>query len=304
MKIVYFGTPAIAAQILEYLCENGVEVLAIVTKVDKPRGRSGKPAFSPVKALALKNYPDTPLYQPERASTKEFEEELKKFDADLFVVFAYGEIIKQNLLDLPRLGCINLHPSLLPKYRGPAPIRFALLDGVKETGVSVIEMTLKMDAGDILAQEKIDVPQDKDYAWLEETLMTLGEEMILDVIQNYEERFKKRTLQDPDGVTFVKKITPEMAEIDWNKSATQIHNQIRAFSPKPGAWCKASVNGKEKRIKILNSTVSNEGPCYEKGKWVIGCGEGAISVLKLQLEGKKALNIEEFMKGLQKAPIL
>ncbi|WP_316359150.1 methionyl-tRNA formyltransferase [Candidatus Neptunichlamydia sp. REUL1] len=304
MKIVYFGTPPIAAEVLEFLVENGVEVLAIVTKGDKPRGRSGKPVFSAVKEFALEKFPNIPLYQPDKASTPAFEEKLSLFGADLFVVFAYGEIIKQNLLDLPRYGCINLHPSLLPKYRGPAPIRFALLDGAKETGVSVIEMTLKMDAGDLLAQEKVSIPSGMDCEQLESVLIPLGAETLLKVIKNYAYHNEHKTPQDSTLATYVQKIDATMAEIDWSQSAETIHNQIRAFSPKPGAWCSVVVNGKLKRLKLFRATPTIEVPQYQKDQWVVSCGVGNLSLLDLQLEGKKRLTISEFTRGFQSAPLL
>jgi len=304
MKIIYFGTPPIAAEVLDFLSGNGVEVLAIVTKGDKPRGRSGKPVFSAVKELALEKFPNIPLYQPDKASTAAFEEELRLFGADLFVVFAYGEIIKQNILDLPRYGCINLHPSLLPKYRGPAPIRFALLDGAKETGVSVIEMALKMDAGDLLAQEKVSIPLDMDCEQLERVLIPLGAETLLKVIKNYSHHVEHKTPQDPTLATYVQKIDATMAEIDWSQSAETIHNQIRAFSPKPGAWCTAIVNGKPKRLKVFCAVPTAEAAQYQKDQWVVSCGDGNLSLLDLQLEGKKRLSIPEFIRGFQTAPVL
>ena len=304
MKIIYFGTPPIAAEVLDFLSGNGVEVLAIVTKGDKPRGRSGKPVFSAVKELAIEKFPNIPLYQPDKASTAAFEEELRLFGADLFVVFAYGEIIKQNILDLPRYGCINLHPSLLPKYRGPAPIRFALLDGAKETGVSVIEMALKMDAGDLLAQEKVSIPSDMNCEQLERVLIPLGAETLLKVIKNYSYHDEHKLLQDPTLATYVQKIDATMAEIDWSRSAETIHNQIRAFSPKPGAWCNVVVNGKPKRLKVFRATPTVETPQYQKDQWVVSCGAGNLSLLDLQLEGKKRLTISEFTRGFQSAPFL
>ena len=304
MKIIYFGTPPIAAEVLDFLSGNGVEVLAIVTKGDKPRGRSGKPVFSAVKELALEKFPNIPLYQPDKASTAAFEEELRLFGADFFVVFAYGEIIKQNILDLPRYGCINLHPSLLPKYRGPAPIRFALLDGAKETGVSVIEMALKMDAGDLLAQEEVSIPLDMDCEQLERVLIPLGAETLLKVIKNYSYYDEHKLSQDPTLATYVQKIDATMAEIDWSQSAETIHNQIRAFSPKPGAWCRAIVNGKPKRLKVFRAIPTVEAPQYQKDQWIVSCGDGNLSLLDLQLEGKKRLSIPEFIRGFQTVTVI
>ncbi len=300
MSIIYFGTPLFAAEVLDFLIESGVEVLAVVTKPDKPRGRSGKPLFSAVKQLATEKHPTIPLYQPDKASNPSFEEEMARYGADLFVVVAYGEIMKQPLLDLPKQGCINLHASLLPKYRGAAPIQFALLDGAKETGVTIIEMVLKMDAGPILAQEKIPISKEMNSGELEEALCSLGKKTLLRVIKNYP---KQKIEQDPAEATYVQKITPDMAAIDWKKSAEVLHNQIRAFSPRPGAWCEVDIGGQTKRLKIFKAEVAAEDKeIFSKDKWIVSCGEGALSLLEVQLEGKKRLSIGEFAQGLSGPP--
>ncbi|MEM8727426.1 MAG: methionyl-tRNA formyltransferase [Chlamydiota bacterium] len=306
MRIVYFGTPFFAAEVLKFLIGSGVEVVAIVTKPDRPRGRSGKPAFSAVKELATKNYPDIPLYQPDRVSTSSFEQELRRFDPDLFVVVAYGEIVKQHLLDLPRKGCINLHASLLPKYRGAAPIQFALLDGAKETGITVIEMVAKMDAGDILAQEKIPIPIEMNRIELEEKLCALGQETLLRVIRNFSHYYAQRKPQDPKQVTYVQKIDSIMARIDWNRDAETIHNQIRAFSPSPGAWAEVEVDGRLKRVKIFRSKVVGGAVkvgtplSFSKKEWVVACGAQALSIIEIQLEGKKRLPFKDFVLGFDR----
>lgn len=303
MRIIYFGTPSFAAEVLKFLIESGVEVLAIVTKPDRPRGRSGKPAFSAVKELATKNYPDIPLYQPDKVSTPAFEEKLRRFGADLFVVVAYGEIMRQELLDIPTEGCINLHASLLPKYRGAAPIQFALLDGAKETGVTIIEMVAKMDAGDMLTQEKIPIPKEMNGVELEEELSALGKETLLRVIRNFFHYYSQKKAQDSKQVTYVQKIDPSMARIDWNQDAETIHNQIRAFSPRPGAWAEVEINGQLKRIKIFKSeVVEGEGAggvslSFSKKKWVVACGKEALSIIEIQLEGKKRLLFTDFVLG-------
>lgn len=310
MRIIYFGTPPFAAEVLKFLIENDIEVLAIVTKPDRPRGRSGKPAFSAVKELATTAYPDIPLYQPDKASTPAFEEEMRKYGADLFVVVAYGEIMKQHLLDLPREGCINLHASLLPKYRGAAPIQFALLDGAKESGVTVIEMVLKMDAGDMLAQERIPIPQSMDCAELEDKLCALGCQTLLRVVRNFPRHNEHKKPQDSSQATYVQKIDPSMAEIDWNQPAETIHNQVRAFSPRPGAWTQVEINGQTKRLKIFKTEcVSESGEAgsthaFTKNEWILYCQEGALSLLEVQLEGKKRLPIHDFLLAFSSPPKL
>ena len=306
MKIIFFGTPPFAADVLAYLLKNQVEVLAIVTKPDKPRGRSGKPAFSAVKQWAREAYPDIPIFQPDKASTSAFVKELRLFGADLFVVVAYGEIISQELIDLPKLGCINLHTSLLPQYRGAAPIQSALLDGAKRTGVTIIEMTLKMDAGDILAQEETPIPEEMNFQELEAKLCKMGCQMLLKVIEKYSTLTK--TPQNHAQATYVQKIDPSMAQLDWCRSAKSVHNQVRAFSPRPGAWCTVEFGGHQKRLKIYRSRVAegsgkpSETLSFEPQGWCVSCKEGALLILEVQLEGKKRLAIEDFCRGIAVPP--
>jgi len=303
MKVVFFGTPLFAANVIIYLLQNRVEILAVVTKPDRPQGRSRKPSHSAVKQQLHKTYPDIPILQPEKASTSTFVKTLTPFEADLFVVVSYGEIISQELLDLPKYGCINLHPSLLPRYRGAAPIQSALLDGAKETGVTIIEMTSKMDAGDILIQEKVPISEEMNYQELESELCRVGSSSLLKVIQCYKNLTK--VPQDHTQATYVQKIDPTMTQIDWNHDAGNVHNQIRAFSPYPGAWCYIEIGGQQKRLKVYRSRVQNsigrspgEILSFTPQGWCVACKRGALLLLEVQLEGKKRLSIEEFYKGI------
>ncbi|WP_420421921.1 methionyl-tRNA formyltransferase [Simkania sp.] len=309
MKIVFFGTPPFAANVLTYLIDHNVEVVAIVTKPDKPQGRSGKPAFSAVKKVALEKYPSISLHQPEEASDAAFAEKLNSYGADLFIVVAYGEIMKENLLHMPRLSCINVHSSLLPKYRGAAPMQFALLNGDPESGVTIMEMALKMDAGDIIAQKTVPIPDDMNLEQLESALCQAGCEALLEVIQAFEKGPVAKTPQDHSQATYVKKIDPSMAQITWSEPANILHNRIRAFSPKPGAWCAVEINGQSKRLKILRSRVSKnyqgsagETVQYDKKNWILACGSDALELLEVQLEGKKRMAIEDFLRGHPNPP--
>ncbi|CCB90015.1 methionyl-tRNA formyltransferase [Simkania negevensis] len=309
MKVVFFGTPPFAANVLTYLIDHSIEVTAIVTKPDKPQGRSGKPAFSAVKEVALKKYPSIPLYQPEEASDPAFAKRLRSYNADLFIVVAYGEIMKENLLRMPRLRCINVHSSLLPKYRGAAPMQFALLNGDTESGVTIMEMALKMDAGDIISQKIVPIPADMNLEQLESALCQAGCEALLEVIDAFEKGTIVKTPQDHGQATYVKKIDPSMAEMNWTEAATVLHNRIRAFSPKPGAWCIVEINGQPKRLKILRSRVSKnhqgfpgETVQYDKTNWVLACGSDALELLEVQLEGKKRMAIEDFLRGYPNPP--
>lgn len=308
MKIVFFGTPHFAAKILDYLCKQGVNVAAVVSKPDKPKGRSNKPVPTPVRLVAEER--GLPLLQPEKVSTEECAEQLRRYDADLFVVVAYGEIISQSILDIPRLACINIHASLLPKYRGAAPIQTAIIEGEEETGITIIHMARKMDAGDIIKAEKVAIAPNETCGDLEVKLCELACRLVFDVIQDFAQGVEERTPQDESMVTFAPKIELEDCEIDWLWSAQDIHNLIRGVNPYPGAWCFAYFKGEEKRLKIFGSEVlkgeSLPKALLEPGELlidskrgvIVGCGDGALSLQSLQLEGKKVMSGKEFASGL------
>ncbi|MEM7174576.1 MAG: methionyl-tRNA formyltransferase [Chlamydiota bacterium] len=310
MRVIFFGTPSFAADVVQNLIENGVTICAVVTRPDRPRGRSGKPCFSAVKQRVLEQFPAIPIYQPDRVSTEAFGQELARYAADLFVVVAYGEIIKQHILDLPRLGCINLHASLLPAYRGAAPIHFALLHGEEKTGVTVIEMVAKMDAGPILSQEEVPIAADDDFLELEEKLCVAGANQLLKVIRQYKQGKVAKVTQDETAATFATKVDPSLAQLDWNQPADVLYRRIRAFTPRPGAWCFVSIEGVLKRMKVFQARlVAMEGKAgatlsYSKSGWRIACGHHALDLLNIQLEGKKKLSIAEFKCGFQTAPQL
>jgi len=312
MKVVFFGTPEFAAKTLDFLLKNGVSVVAVVTKPDKPQGRSGKPQPTPVKQVALMHIPPLPLFQPVLVSNLEFAPTLEAFKADLFVVVAYGEIIKQHLLDMPRLGCINVHASILPKYRGAAPIQQSIIQGEKETGVTIMHMVKKMDAGDIIKISRIPIAEETTTRELEEALCTVGSEALLEVIRSYEKGvIPERHAQDHNQATLAPKIELENCQIDWNKPAVEIHNLVRGVNPEPGAWCYATVKGEKKRIKINRTKpipdISGKAGAilrYGKEGFIVGCGTGALKILELQMEGKRLMKAEEFIPGTSQTQIL
>lgn len=304
MRVVFFGTPPFAAQILARLLEEGVNIVGVVTKPDKPVGRSAKPVPCAVKVLAQEKLPGVPLYQPEKVSTPESIELIKLLKPDLFVVVAYGEILKKALLDVPKLGSYNVHASLLPKYRGAAPIQRCLMDGVKEAGISIITLALKMDAGDIVGIAKMEVPLQMNAGELEEGLCKLGGEAILEVLAKIEKGTLVRIKQDESQVTFAHKVELEDAEIHWDVPSFEVHNRIRAFNPRPGAWCNITFKGEKKRLKIHRTEpvegVHQQPGIYQigKGELLVYCGTGALRLIELQLEGRKALPVKEFLQGV------
>lgn len=305
MKVVFFGTPQFAAKVLDYLWNRNVEIAAIVTKPDKPKGRSGALQPTPVKELALARNPSIPIFQPELVSSPEFAHVLPPFQADLFVVVAYGEIIKQHLLDMPRLGCINLHASLLPKYRGAAPIQRCIIEGETDSGVTIMHMVKKMDAGDIIKMVKVPIGKDMTFGELEQELCRVGSPALLEVIQEFEQGIIHRTTQDPSKATFAPKIELEDCRIHWERSAQEVHNLVRGVNPYPGAWCQVKVRGKSLRLKVNAAQVEagmqghpGELLSYGAGGLIVSCRHGSVRVLDVQLEGKKAMPAADLMRGI------
>ena len=304
MKIVFFGTPYFAASILDYLLKHDVAVVAVVTQPDK-KERSRKDKLT-VKKYIKGCLKDIPLYQPVKASDERFVEELNKYDADLFVIAAFGQLLKQNLLDVPKLDCINVHTSLLPKYRGASPIQHALLNGDKKTGVTIMKVILKMDAGDIIDQAVVDITDDMNKQELEEELIKKSGPLLLKVIDQYKKGSVDTVPQDDTLVTFAPKLKPETFKIDWNKDAKDIHNLIRALAPFPSAYTDIVFeNGEKKQLKIVKSEVVDmHGQIGEvvqrtKKSLIVGCGSNSLSLLKVQIEGKKEVDIVSFLNGIK-----
>ncbi len=304
MKVVFFGTPEFAADVLQYLLQQGVHVVAVVTRPDQPKGRSKVPVATPVKLVAQSR--QLPIYQPERCSSSEFEQTLSQYNADLFVVVAYGEILKENILNLPKKACINVHASLLPKFRGAAPIQRAIMEGEIESGVSIMHMVRKMDAGAVLAVAKTPIASDMTAGQLERQLRVLGATSLLQVMQAMAEGPVTAEPQDEALVTFAPKIELEDCQINWSRPAEQLHNLVRGANPMPGAWCRALIRGQQKRLKILRTQVET-GPSGTAGDVVqfdphegmlIHCGQNLLRILELQPEGKNLMPAQAFVRGL------
>ena len=305
MRVVFFGTSSFAARVLTFLLEHKIDIRAIVTRIDKPKGRNLEISYPPVKQTALQTCPEIPLLQPLKASTLEFAQVLQTFNPDLFIVVAYGEIIKQNILDIPKKGCINIHASLLPKYRGAAPMQRCLMDGVSKTGVSIIEMTAQMDAGDVLALQEIPVTLNMTLGELEPQLCSLGCELVFKVIQDIAAGKQAKHPQNHAEATLAPKISASEEILNWSRPAQDLHNQIRALSPFPGAWCTIRLGNQEKRLKIkrtvLESGVQDKPGTvvqFSKEGCIIAAGSGGLRLLEVQLEGKKVMSILDFMKGI------
>lgn len=301
MKIVFFGTPVFASDCLEFLLDHGLHIIAVVTQPDRPQGRSLQVTPSAVKTSVLARKLQIPILQPEKASDPLFLEEIAKLKPDLFVVVVFGQLLPQKLLDIPSLGSINVHPSLLPKFRGAAPIRRALMEGEQETGVVIQKMIRQMDAGDVLAVEKVEIAPEMNHGELEALLLGMSKPLLLKVIHQYEKGEPQGAPQDHEKATFAPKITTEEGEIHWEEPAEKIHNKIRALSPKPGAWVWVQLGKEKKRLKILRSKVAQgHGAPGEFFSDVVICGQQAIQLLEVQPEGKKAMSGADWLRGVQK----
>ena len=299
MNIIFFGTPHFAAAQLEFLLKEGIQPKAVVTQPDHPKGRSSKRTPSPVKQLLLETASTIPILQPEKAKDEDFLNALKELDADLYVVVAYGQILPQKLLNIPRFGCINVHASLLPKYRGAAPMQRALINGEKETGVAIQKMVLKMDAGDVIAISKTEIPQDMTCGELEERLIELSKPLLLKVIKDYEKRIPPATAQVHSGATYAPKIEMKDGLIDWGAKAEEIHNLIRALSPKSGAWCWIWCKNEKKRLKVFKSKISSKQgqPGDLLPGETVACSHGSIQLIEVQPEGKKKMAAVDWLRG-------
>ena len=297
MNIIFMGTPDFSIPSLKTLIESKHNVLAVVTAPDKQRGRGRKVSFTPVKVFAIKN--NLPVLQPERLKNNlGFIEELKQYDADLFVVVAF-RILPPDVFEIPKYGSFNLHASYLPKYRGAAPIQWALINGETETGLTTFKLAEKVDTGNIYLQMKIEIKPDDNLETLHDKLSAEGAKSVLDTVNLIESGDFVLQEQDNSLATPAPKITKEVAKINWNKPAYQIHNLIRGLSPIPGAF----FEYEGKLIKIYKTEIVGREDLtplefdQTKKELIVGCGQKALRILELQQEGKKRMGIEEFLRG-------
>ncbi len=296
-KIIFFGTPNFAQPSLEKLINSGYLVIAVVTQPDKKIGRKQKEIYSPVKELALKL--NIPVFQPEKISDPNCIQKIEDLNPDLIVVAAYGQILPKEILEIPKYGCINIHASLLPKYRGASPIQAAILNGDKETGVTIILMDEKMDRGEIVQSAKCKVQKDVTFSELHDELARMGAELLIETLPKWFSGQIKPKTQDESNATYTKILKKEDGQINWNKSAEVIERQIRAFMPWPGSFC--FWNNKRLKIvkaKVLNINKTEPGKVYKiDSKLAVQTGENMLELERIQLEGKREMDIEEFLRG-------
>lgn len=300
MRIVFFGTGKFGIPTLERLVESRHKVAAVVSQPDRKKGRGMKIQPTPVKKFVWTSRPEIEVIQPEKASEKGFIEHIKTLKADVFVVIDYGQILKKELLEVPSKYCINLHPSLLPRYRGPSPVAWAILNGDKQTGNTVVKMNEKMDAGDIVLQKKAPIREDDTAGELLERLSYEGAELVLKAIEIIDSKAENIVPQNEKTATYAPKLTRDMGMIDWRDDAESIARKVRAMQPWPGAF--TYLDGKVLKIIEVEahdprSTETDAGKVSAGEEFVVSACKGRIYIKMLQLEGKKVMSQEEFLRG-------
>ena len=297
MRVVFMGTPDIAATCLKKIIADGFDVVAVYTQPDRPKGRGMKMVYSPVKELALQH--DLPVFQPESFKDDTAVEQLRQLQPDVVAVVAYGRILPQRVLDIATKGCVNIHASILPQYRGSAPYQWAVLDGCTETGVTAQFMSRGVDEGDIIDVAKTAIDENETAGQLLDRLAVLGADLLSSVLGRFAEGDVVGVPQDGSQATFAPMLDKSICPIDWNKTARQIHNQVRGLHP----WPVATMEMKGQRFKVHETRVLDRsgeaGQILELTKTglVIACGEGAVEIRQLQAEGGKRMAAPDYFRG-------
>lgn len=301
MRIVFMGTPDFAVGSLQALCESGKhEILAVVTQPNRPKGRGNKLLQTPVKEYAMAQ--GLTVYQPQKVKTPEFVELLHELQPELIVVAAFGQFLSKEILELPKYGCINVHASLLPKYRGAAPIQYAIIKGEKESGVTIMQMDIGMDTGAMLDKVVVPIAENTTMGELHDALREQGAALLLEVIDKIAAGTAAAEPQDDAQATYATLLDRSMEHIDWSKTAQEVHNLIRGFNPAPSTFTKLP-NGKS--LKIWGSKMTDKssaaaaGTVIETGKhsFFVACGEGVLEITEVQPESKKRMPAQVFLNG-------
>ncbi|MBO5087762.1 MAG: methionyl-tRNA formyltransferase [Lachnospiraceae bacterium] len=306
MRVVYMGTPDFAVDTLDAIVKDGHEVLLVVTQPDKAKGRGKKLQYTPVKEKALEY--NLPVAQPEKVREETFMEELETLNPDVIVVVAFGQILPERILNIPKYGCINVHASLLPAYRGAAPIQWAVIDGLEESGVTTMYMEKGLDTGDIICQSRLTLSQDETGGSLFERLAKEGASLLLTTLKELEAGTATRTKQDDSKSSYAKMLTKDMGNLDFSQDAVVLERLIRGLNPWPSAYTRL----KEKTLKVYEAKVLSETEvesfdakqaesgsviAVDKKSFVVRCGKGALRIMNLQLEGKKRMDTAAFLLG-------
>lgn len=305
MRVVFMGTPDFAVGTLEELIKAGHEVIGVVTQPDKPKGRGKTLMPTPVKEVALKY--QIPVYQPKKVREKEFTEALRNLSPDVIVVAAFGQIITKEILEIPRFGCINVHASLLPAYRGAAPIQWAVINGEKESGVTIMQMDEGLDTGDMIDKVVVPLAQDETGGSLFDKLSQAGARLCVKVLKDLEEGKAVREKQPEESTTpYASMISKKMGEINWSQPAGSIEQLIRGLDPWPSAYTK--LQGKTLKLwkaRVVEEKQEKGQPGevvqVEKEAFFVQTGEGILKIEELQMEGKKRMDTGAFLRGFQLA---
>jgi methionyl-tRNA formyltransferase len=302
LRIVFMGTPELASASLRALIQSpNFRVVAVVTQPDRPKGRDLKLQASPVKEQALQA--KLPVLQPERARSEPFLEQLRQLQPELIAVAAYGQILPKTILDLPRFGCLNVHTSLLPKYRGAAPIQWAILNGDAETGVTIMKMDVGLDTGDILTQARTPIQPEDDAQTLHDRLAKMGADLLVQTIPDYVAGKITAQPQAAEGVSHARKIEKRDGRVDWNQPARVVWNRVRGLVPWPGAFTSLPGQPQPHLLKIWRAEVvqrsGQPGEILQADKHgvVVACGQEALRILVLQREGARRLDAQAFLAG-------
>ncbi len=301
MKVIFMGTPDFAAGILDSIAKAGHEILLAVTQCDKPKGRGKNMQFTPVKEKAIEY--GIPVYQPLKIKQQECVDELKKYEADIIIVAAYGQILPENILHMAKYGCVNVHASLLPQYRGAAPIQWSIIDGNKETGVTTMMMDVGLDTGDMIDKIVVPIDERETGGSLHDKLMVAGAELILETMDKLEKGTAVLTKQDDSQSCYAKMLHKELGKLDFTMEAEAIERLVRGLNPWPSTY--TSYRGKT--LKVWEATVLEKdtegklGEIVEVGKdyFAVKTGKNLLAITQLQLEGKKRMDTRAFLSGMQ-----
>lgn len=301
MKVVFMGTPDFAATTLQALVDSEHEVIAVYTQPDKPKGRSAQLVMSPVKELAVKN--NIPVYQPTKIREPQNVEQVCSLGADVIVVVAFGQILPKTILEAPKYGCINVHASLLPMYRGAAPIQWAVIDGRETSGVTTIQMDAGIDTGDMLLKQEIPLDAKETGGSLFDKLSGAGARLLLETLEKAQAGELHPQKQDDSKATYAKMLDKSLGKLDFTRDAVELERLIRGLNPWPSAF--GNYHGKTLKIWDVDVTTEEfQGACgdivaVDKEQFTVKCKKGGLVVRNLQLEGKKRMNTAEFLRGCQ-----
>lgn len=299
MNVIFMGTPEFAVPTLKKLYEKGHNIQLVVTQPDKPSGRGKKLKKSEVKETAEQL--NIPVFQPDKIKKPENIEELKKYNPDVIVVVAYGQILNKEILNMPKYGCINVHASLLPKLRGAAPLNWAIINGEDHTGVTTMKMDVGLDTGDMLLKSEVEIDENMNVGELHDILMEKGAELLIETLEKIEKNELTPHMQDDSLSNYAPMFNNENRKIDWNKSAKQIHDLVRGLSP----WPTAYFTMEDKQVKVYESTYSNERINHVPGYVIkadnegifVTTGNGIVILKEIQMPGKNKMKVEAYLRG-------